>query len=168
MEPSQLKYVLEELHFSAALPPEVQDQLAGAITMMQPAAGTVLFREGSKNNNLYLVRKGRVALEMNVPGRGSVRILTIGPGEMLGWSAVLRDGNMTAAAVVVEDSELLSAPASKLLELCEANRSFGFHLMQRMAHALAHRLVATRLQLLDLFADAEPEMSSRNRSEGEA
>ncbi|MEX0818032.1 MAG: cyclic nucleotide-binding domain-containing protein [Pirellulaceae bacterium] len=154
MDTSQLKYILEELHFSAGLPAEVLGQLATESTFQQARAGVVLFREGAPNRNLYLISSGRLALEMNVPGRGAVRILTLGPGEMAGWSALLDQGKMTASAVAVQDSEVIVAAADKLRHLCETNHDFGYHLMRQMAEALSERLVATRLQLLDLFADA--------------
>lgn len=167
MDAKQLQYVLEELRFSAQMPRDVLDQLAAASTIAQVRAGAVVFREGTKNDNLYLVRSGRVGLEMNVPGRGTVRILTVGPGEMVGWSALLDNGKMTASAVAVEDIEVVVAPADKLRELCDSNRDFGFHLMRQMADALSKRLVATRLQLLDLFADA-PATIPASGSEGQA
>jgi CRP-like cAMP-binding protein len=156
MEAAHLTSVLEEMHFSANLPLGVVEQLAAESALQRISAGVVVFREGSKNDNLYLVHSGRVALEMNFPGRGAVRILTLGPGEMVGWSSLLDHGKMTASAVTVEDTEFVVAPAIRLKELSETNRDFGFHLMRQMAGALAKRLVATRLQLLDLFADAPP------------
>lgn len=167
MDTNQLKYVLEELRFSAVFPPEVLDDLAAASTIQQVSAGTVVFRESGANDNLYLLRSGRLALEMNVPGRGAVRILTIGPGEMVGWSALLGQGKMTASAVAVEDAELVVAPADSLRELCKANDEFGHQMMRQMADALSKRLVATRLQLLDLFADT-PSAVPANKLEGEA
>lgn len=167
MDTSQLAYVLEELRFSADMPREVLEQLAAESTTRKMSAGEVVFREGSNNDNLYLVRSGRLALEMNVPGRGLVRILTLGPGEMVGWSSLLSQGKMTANAVVVEDTEVVVAPTDKLRELSETNRDFGFHLMRQMADALSKRLVATRLQLLDLFADS-PAAVPASRQKGEA
>jgi CRP-like cAMP-binding protein len=85
---------------------------------------------------------------------------------MVGWSSLIANGKMTAGAVAVEDSEVVVAPANRLKELSETNHDFGFHLMRQMAAALAKRLVATRLQLLDLFADAPPTISD-GTSEGE-
>jgi CRP-like cAMP-binding protein len=153
MDKNELKYVLEDLHFSAALPPDVLDHLAEESSLVEYSGGTVLFREGTRDDNLYLVRSGRLALDMKVPGRGAVRIMTLGPGEMVGWSSLMDHGKMSASAVAVEDSEVVVARADKLRLLCEANCEFGFHLMRQMAAALSKRLVATRLQLLDLFAD---------------
>ena len=153
MNNEQLQRVLNELYFSADLPPEILNKLAAESRVERVPAADVVFREGGCNESLFLVRKGRLALEMNVPGRGVIRILTVGPGEMAGWSSLLSNGKMTASAVAVEDSELVVAPASRLRSLCESDTVFGFHLMRRMATALSRRLVATRLQLLDLFGD---------------
>lgn len=153
MDKSELKYVLEELHFTATLPPDVVDYLAEISSLVVYSPGMVIFREGITDDNLYLVRSGRLALDMNVPGRGAVRILTLGPGEMVGWSALMDHGKMSASAVAVDDCEVIVAPADQLRQLCEENCEFGFHLMRQMAAALSKRLIATRLQLLDLFAE---------------
>ena len=48
------------------------------------------------------------------------------------------------------------------MQLCAANHEFGFHLMQRLASSLSKRLVATRLQLLDLFAETPPTVPDRH------
>jgi len=159
MEAQQLKYILEGLQFSAAMPADVLEKLAAESTTQSLKPGEVLFREGSENKNLYFMRSGRLALEMIVPGRGAVRILTTGPGDMVGWSALLGRGTMTASAVALEPCELVVAPADKLSRLCQSHPDFGYHLMLHMAGALSKRLVATRLQLLDLFAVEPPPIS---------
>lgn len=155
-----MRFILEELHFSADLPSEVLDFLAAESTVRKVAAGALVFREGTQDGEFYLIRTGRLALEMNVPGRGAVRILTLGPGEMVGWSALLREGKMTASVIAVDDAEVVVTPADRLRELSEANHDFGFFLMRRMANDLSRRLVATRLQLLDLFADSTPPIAT--------
>lgn len=165
MDTNELTYILQELQFSAKLPLDVLEQLAEEASLRTISAGTVVFHEGTIDDNLYLVRNGRLALDMNVPGRGAVRILTLGRGEMFGWSSLMDHGKMTASAIAVEDTEILVAPAEKLRQLCEANCEFGYHLMRQMATALSRRLVSTRLQLLDLFADATAG-NPPNRPEG--
>lgn len=165
MDANQLKFILEELEFSADLPHQVLEQLAAASTTRQLPAKEYLFREGSENRNLYFIHSGKLALEMKVPGTGTVRILTLGPGEMVGWSSMLDQGKMTASVVAVTDAKVVVAPAAKLSELCETSHDFGYHLMRQMAGALSKRLVATRLQLLDLFGDT-PAASLSSSMEG--
>lgn len=153
MKTNQLAFLLQDLRFSAGMPPEVLRQFAAQSTVRHVTGGAILFREGEITRDLYLVQDGLLALEMKVPGRGNVRLLTVGPGEMVGWSSLLDEGTMTTSAVAIEESELIVASAERLRQLCEQNHEFGYHLMRRMAAALSKRLVATRLQLLDLFAD---------------
>lgn len=152
MDPA-LKATLSQLEFTSPLPAEVHDRIAGCSQEQAYSAGQVIFREGDENHKLYLVVSGRVALDMHVPGRGPVRILSLGPGDMLAWSALLGNGRMTATATALEDTRLIASGAECLRTVCDADRSVGHELMRQMAVALSRRLLATRLQLLDLFAD---------------
>lgn len=142
---------LRGLQFLQALPPAVLDRIAGLATVRTYAAGQYLFREGAGHGELLIIASGHVALEVRVPTRGDVRILSLGPGDMIAWSALLGDGRMTTSAVAVDDAEVIAIRAVDALALCEADPAFGYCLMQRVADALANRLVATRLQLLDLY-----------------
>lgn len=159
MEVEQLSFVLQALAFSSDLPAGVLRQIAAICQLREVRAGEIVFREGSRAAELFLIEQGHIALEMAVPGRGSCRILTLGPGDVLGWSALLGDGTMTATAIAVDAARLLVAPADQLRKLCEGDHELGYHVMRRMAHALARRLVATRLQLLDLFSQEPPPLS---------
>jgi CRP/FNR family transcriptional regulator, cyclic AMP receptor protein len=148
--------VLQQLRFTEALPEHVLEQLASASVLRGYAAETVLFREGAQNHELMVICVGGVALDMLVPGRGEVRIMSLGPGDVVAWSALLGGGRMTTSAVALEDTQVVSISAGALLAICETDQVFGYHLMRRVASALADRLIATRLQLLDLFADSAP------------
>ncbi len=148
-----LKQTLRALGFSSDLPEHVLDELASVSAMVDFPEGSMVFQEGAENHFLYVIQSGKVGLDMYVPGRGRVRILSVGPGEMLAWSALLGEGHMTVTAVALEDTRAVAAAGKKLRELCESNHEAGYQLMSRMAKALSQRLVATRLQLLDLFAE---------------
>jgi len=163
MDRSALASRLAEIRFTASLPAAVLDRIAAVATLHDYSTGTRLFREGSTSGSLMIICRGRVALDMFVPGRGNVRILSLGAGDMLAWSALLGEGRMTASAIVLEATELLLIPAEQLLAACD-DAEFGYQLMRRVAEALAERLVATRLQLLDLFAESEPQPSSQSNS----
>ncbi|MEZ6057615.1 MAG: Crp/Fnr family transcriptional regulator [Planctomycetaceae bacterium] len=159
MEASQLKAILEDHSFTAHFPQSVLEALAEVASVQEVTAGEIVFRDGGPNDQLYLVQQGRLALEINIPGQRPVRILTLAPGEMAGWSALLGEGKMTAGATAIVDSVLIVAPAAALRDLCEVNHDFGYHLMRQMAVALSQRLVVTRLQLLDLFGNSPAPLS---------
>jgi CRP-like cAMP-binding protein len=116
------------------------------------AATSVLFREGERSDSFYVVHRGHVALDMCLPARGCIRILTLGPGDVVAWSALLGGGIMTATAVALDDVELVELGGPELMSRCRSDPGLGYRLMRGLADALGKRLVATRLQLLDLFA----------------
>ena len=145
---------LRTQRFCAELSDVTARKLAELLAPQQYAAGTVIFEEGAVNPWLYLILEGEVALEMCIPARGCTRILTLGSGDLLAWSSVLGGGRMTAGAHALTDVRMLVAPAQAILDLCAADPTFGFEFFQSVAAALSKRLVATRLQLLDLYGDS--------------
>lgn len=151
MERKILVEVIGKLRFSASLPEDILHRLAESATLCGFPGGTTIFREGSQHDRLMIISLGRVALDMNVPGRGDIRILSLGPGDMLAWSALLGGGKMTTSAVALEDTQVVALSAREVLSACESNYPFGYYLMRQLARSLADRLVATRLQMLDLF-----------------
>lgn len=135
-------------------------QLVDRAALATAAAGSVVFAEGDPADVMRIVCSGCVALDMHVPSRGSVRILTVGPRDLLGWSALIGDGSMSATATVTENAEFLEFSAEALQALCAADAELGRTLNLQVARALAQRLSQTRLQLLDLFAETEPQVPS--------
>jgi CRP-like cAMP-binding protein len=148
---------LYEHSFVVGLPPHILAELAVLVARREFSPGTVIFREGDECDELFLVGAGLVALDIRMPGRGPVRILTIGQGELLGWSSILGKGPMTATATALEPTAAYAIPGTSLRSLCERNFEVGYRIMQQTALTLAQRLTATRLQMLDLFAEPSPQ-----------
>jgi CRP/FNR family transcriptional regulator, cyclic AMP receptor protein len=148
--------LLRRTHFAAGLSAEAVKSLADNSRLFDAPKGTVLFTEGMQQDEIYVLSSGRAALEMAVPRRGNVRLLTVGSGELIGWSGLIADGCMTATATVTEDATLIGMSSRRLLALCEQDPGFGYLLMLQTSRAVSRRLLATRLQLLDLFSETEP------------
>jgi CRP-like cAMP-binding protein len=154
MEKHVLAESLAKLRFSAPLPEDVLQRLSTFAIMQGYPEGSCIFREGEMADSLLIIYTGRIALEMSVPGRDAVRILTLGPGDLVAWSALLADGKMTTSATALEDTQVVVISASEVSSACGTNRDFGYFFMRRVACALAERLHATRLKLLDSSPDA--------------
>jgi CRP/FNR family cyclic AMP-dependent transcriptional regulator len=155
---------LGTLHFLEAAPQVILERLADCAVIRKYSPGDYLFREGASHEELLIIVQGCVALEIPVPTRGEVRILSLGPGDMIAWSALLGNGRMTTSAVALENTEVVAIRAADAQSLCQNHPEFGYYLMQRIADALANRLVATRLQLLDLFGDGTPAAQVANNA----
>jgi CRP-like cAMP-binding protein len=67
---------------------------------------------------------------------------------------------MTATATALETVRAIAIDGPQLRTLCQQRTDIGYHVMARMAEALSHRLTATRLQLLDLYAHTTPHVLS--------
>jgi CRP-like cAMP-binding protein len=123
-------------------------------------AGAVLFREGQDHARIYLIREGSVALEVKVSGRQTKRLQTVGTGELLGWSPLLGQLEMTATARALVPTAIIAIDANQLSVLCTHQPRFGLEFMKRTAQALSQRLTATRLQLLDVYNQELPDAPS--------
>ncbi len=128
------------------------DRICTCSGRMQLVVGEFLFREGETQFLLHVLLHGQLDLVMQVPGRGSQRILSIGPGELVGWSALVGQGVMTCSALCIQKADVIAIDALALRELMESDHELGYQFMRMMSQALSARLTATRLQLLDLFA----------------
>ena len=149
-----------ECEFLKDLPRELISKLGDIGQARTYRAGQFLFAEGKTHPDFHIIVTGHVRLEMFVPRRGSVPILTAGPGEMLAWSALVGNPTMTSSGVALEQVTTIAFPGAELRTLCEADHEIGYHITRCLASALSRRLFATRLQLLDLFQEHIPIQSS--------
>lgn len=124
--------------------------IAAVATEETISAGTAIFRESDPSEDVYFVTAGRVSLSMRVDGAGEMIILSVGPGELLGWSGLL-GGRRVATGRVIESGTVLRLPGKELSALCERNHRIGYVVMKQLFAALAQRLHDTRLQMLDMF-----------------
>jgi len=60
--------------------------IAGCSSNVHFEAGQFIYCEGEPADLFYLIRHGKVSLEVFVPGEGPLVIETIGEGDELGWS----------------------------------------------------------------------------------
>lgn len=142
---------LRDVQALEGMPEALLALLAGAARVVDIPEKSVVFRQGDPAKCIYLLLSGQVSLEICAPGSGCRRILTVSAGELLGWSPALGQQAMTATARALTNVRAIELDASQLLAECERNPQFGYEFMKRAALALAKRLSATRLQLMNLY-----------------
>ena len=135
-----------------SLSPHTRIRLAELGRLEKVEASTVLMREGEPSDYLSLVLEGRVGLRVRVPERGQVTIMTVEPGDVVGWSAVVPPYRATSTAVALVDTELARFNGPDLREALASDAEFAAELYPVLLSAVARRLEGTRLQLLDLFS----------------
>jgi CRP-like cAMP-binding protein len=142
---------LQNIEFTKELEKKQLDALASVATYVTFSEGATIFREGDASDLVYLIDSGEVELLTKVPGHGHVTILTLGPGQLLGWSSLFPPERKTASARTLSPTKAIAINATKMRELCQEDLSLGCHIMWRVAEIISQRLRAARAQLLDMF-----------------
>jgi CRP-like cAMP-binding protein len=148
--------ILRDLEFLRGVKDEHVRKLADKGRLVAFSKGEMVFREQEPALHCHLVVDGLISLEICAPVAGCATVLTIGRGELLGWSPLVGRDRLTANARVLADTTMVEIDASDVLQLCEQEPEFGYRFMRCAALALAKRLTATRLQLLDLYHRDSP------------
>ena len=118
---------------------------------MRFQAGQMILEEGREANEFYFIRDGLVAVELITPKKRSVRVQTIGAGDVLGWSWLVSPYRWRFSARASRPTRALAFDGRCLREKCEADHDLGYELLRRFAPIVTERLDATQLQLLDLY-----------------
>ena len=153
--PPDLITALHSSWFGAGLQPETVARLAAIAAMRTVASGDEVTREGQLTEALSIVMSGRVALRTLVPERGMVTILTVEPGDVVGWSSLVPPYRATSTGIAIEPVVLVELPGERLRSVLRSDPVLAASLYPRVLQAVSRRLSATRMQLLDLFAREE-------------
>src|SRR5271157_4004017 len=105
---------LNHTWFAAELSPETQEHLARMGEIQDFEAEEVILHEGDDAKEMGILLTGRLALRTFVPERGPVTILSVEPGDIFGWSAVLPDTQAQSTVVATEPSQALVIEGVKL------------------------------------------------------
>lgn len=84
MDIDDLCQYLHRLRFLSQFSAPTLRELTQGAALRSLAPGEVLFHEGDEEEHLYVISRGRISLSVQVPNRGSVRVLTVEPGDILG------------------------------------------------------------------------------------
>ncbi len=139
--------------FLSSLSPGTQDVLLAMARRVRYHAGEFIFRDGDHTTQMFLISTGQVAILMNGRFGKPTTLVSLGPGDMFGWSALVQPRIATASARAVTASEVLAISSEAIIELAKRDANFGCELYRAVVEVMATRLRATRLQLLDMFAN---------------
>jgi CRP/FNR family transcriptional regulator, cyclic AMP receptor protein len=134
------------------LPDRYLDLIAGCARFERFGAGVAVFLEGGPADHFYVVREGRVTLEVYSPERGRIVVQTLGPGDALGWSWLFPPYRWHLDAMTYEPVAAIAFDGACLRGKCFVDHELGYQLMSRFGEVMLQRLQATRLQLLDVYA----------------
>ncbi|MGC1415235.1 MAG: cyclic nucleotide-binding domain-containing protein [Candidatus Acidiferrum sp.] len=134
--------------FLRGMPPGQLDALAAVASDVTFPAGHRIFETGGFAGKFWLIRSGRVALDMQVPGDGRMIIDSAGIGDLVGWSWLFPPYCWTCGAVCVTAVEAFEFDAAAVRARSTADPLFGHELTGRIMRVLAVRLQRARAGLV--------------------
>jgi CRP/FNR family cyclic AMP-dependent transcriptional regulator len=146
-----LEPILAKHPFLKGLDPRHLKILVGCASNVRFSAGQFLFHEGEEANEFYMIREGKVAVQIQGAERGPIIVQTIGEGEVLGWSWLIRPYRWRFDGKALELTRAIALDGKCLRMKSEEDHDLGYELLKRFAGIIVERLEATRLQLLDVY-----------------
>ena len=147
-----LETILAGHAFFAGFEPKYLKLLEGCASNLRYDKGSYLIRHGEDADRFFLIRRGLVQIELYAPDRGAVPVVTVDPGEVLGWSWLVPPYRWSFDARAVETTIAVSFDGKCLRKKLEADHELGYQVLKRFTQVIAKRLDAARLQVLDLYA----------------
>ncbi len=147
-----LRGIIARHPFCAGLAPDYIDLLTSCASNVRVETDFCLFREGGEANQFYLIREGKVALEVVAPQDARLTVETVAAGEVLGWSWLVPPYRWHFGARAVEPVRAIAVDAKCLRAKCQNSPHLGCELLRRTAEIMSQRLDATRFRLLDLYS----------------
>ena len=141
------------LRFFEGFDDEEIAELAAPARAFELGSGASLFETGGKADACFLVVRGAVEVLARIH-QLERRIAVAGPGELVGYLAVLEDAPHGAAARVREGACLLALPAADFLRLYNGDSGASVSLQRAIHASLLRSLARTNNQLTRLISAA--------------
>lgn len=150
-ETATLASQIDATWFGSGMTRSARESLLAIAREYEAPARARLLREGDETRELSVLLSGRVALTEHVAGRGTVTLMTVEPGDVFGWSALIQPYRATSTVVSLEPVHVVAFDGARLRDAVRSDCVLAAGVYPKLLEALARRLGATRTQLLDLY-----------------
>ncbi len=146
-----IEQLLAEHPFFRGIGDDVIASLAGCALNVHFRPDEMLFRSDSPADHLYVLRSGRVALEITSSVRSPVIVETLDAGDIAGLSWLVPPYRSYLQCRAVVPTSAISLDAGCLRQHCEDDPRVGYLVMQRVSIAMFERIQSARVRLVDLY-----------------
>ncbi len=149
---SDLIEAIQNVPWFIDLKPVQIERLVGISSILAIIEGELLFREGDREDFMYVILEGQLSLDAYVPSQGVRNIYTANALDILGWSSmtpIIRQRTATASAR--SPVKLLRFDSIALRRMCDEDHDLGYLIMKRIANVSATQYLEDRLGLYDLI-----------------
>ena len=130
---------------------QMLNKLAEITQLLKCNEGEILYEKGENAERFYMLKIGKVLLEVEINGTTVFAVSSIKPGYSFGWSALLPDETYPYSAVCSEFSEVMVISREALMNLLNQDCAMGFVFMHNMVKILKERLDRRTRQILKIL-----------------
>jgi CRP/FNR family cyclic AMP-dependent transcriptional regulator len=113
-----LKRILAAHSFFSGLQEEYLSVIVGCASNVRFDSGKMILREGEEANHFYLIREGKVSLQLITPNKGPITIATLHEGDILGWSWLVPPYTWHFDAKALATTRVIALDGKCLREKC--------------------------------------------------
>ncbi|MFW6338628.1 MAG: GGDEF domain-containing protein [Alkalispirochaetaceae bacterium] len=137
---------LRDVDIFSPLTDEERSSIASVLTPHEYEAGDALFYQGEPGTELFIVKEGSIAIEMETDAGETFEIATLEAGDFLGEMSIFEDAPRSATCRSKGTSVLYGLSMEEFSRLMAERPSVAIKVMNRML-----RIVAARLQRSSAF-----------------
>jgi CRP-like cAMP-binding protein len=140
---------LRSMEFFHDMDPKYLRRLATIADQVTYEKGDLVYKEGDLDRGMYLIQEGEVVIEMKAPDQGYAPVLTVGKGQLFGWSSLFPGQRKHARARVLKNTRAYLIDGDRLNHLFESDHELENVVMRRMIKLVGERVYATRQKLVE-------------------
>lgn len=146
-----LEDLLQRHAFFAGMSQGHLSLLTGCASNRSYRDGEYLFRQSDPAREFYMVRHGRVSIEVSDPEKGRLALQTVGVNDVVGWTWIVPPFVHRFDARAIGLTRVIALNGECLRGKLGEDTELGYELLRRFVGVIAERLEAARIQLLDLY-----------------
>ncbi len=151
MKTLSIKDLLGRTDFARGMSADDIEFLSGCASFARFSRGEFMMLAGDPCDHFYLIREGKAAVEVESGNQVSV-IYAPSPGDIVGWSWTMPPSVCRYDVRVMDSVSAIDFDARCVLRKCEEDNRFGYHVYKRILEVVIERLMATRVQMLDMYS----------------
>ncbi len=149
MTRESVEHLLSEHRFFSGMKPDFIAFLARHAKERHIEQDEILFRHDDPAHHFYLIRKGRISLEIPAITGPTLDVQHLGEGQILGWSWLIPPYAWNFNARAEAPSEVIEFNGQAVLDRCDKDVDFGYALLKRFSSLMSERLDAARRKMMD-------------------
>ncbi len=132
---------LKRIVFLQKLTNRMLEKITPLIQIRQFEVKDVVFEEGERADAFYMLKRGKILLEVKLAKDVIISLGTVKTGYSFGWFALLEtESDYTSYAVCVEPCEIFSIQGYRFREILDQDHDMGYLVTQGVVRIMKNRL----------------------------